>query len=310
MRAVRLGAMIPYPGPMADSCDLTMRKAQRSVWQHLTMVAPYQPATNFWRAIELPMLAGALPKQGRGLDIGCGDGTLTTILRQLVGGIWDLTGIDIDRSEIALAKGSDVYDRVAVAKANQLPLPDACLDFVFANSVLEHIPNLTSALAEIARCLRPDGLFLATVPGPEFHKCLQGPGWMHRMDRNKYLAELDERLLHYHYWSADRWNCELHTVGLAPGPSLGYLTRKHVELWERWSNWTGGVAYWISRRQQRPVEIQRRLGIRRCMPSWMGPVSHVVARLMSPFVGCEGELSSDIDACLLVRARKGSEWTA
>src|SRR5271155_2230473 len=104
MRAVRLSAMTPYTGLTADSCDLTMCKARRSVWQHLMMVAPYQPATNFWRAIELPVLASALPKEGRGLDVGCGDGTLTTILRQLVGGTWDLTGVDIDAPEIALAK--------------------------------------------------------------------------------------------------------------------------------------------------------------------------------------------------------------
>ena len=194
------------------------------MWQRLMAVAPYQPATNFWRAIELPVLASSLPKQGRGLDIGCGDGTLTTILQQLVGGAWDLTGVDVDASEVALSRNSGVYNRVAVARADQLPLPDACLDFVFANSVLEHIPQLTLALAELARCLRPDGLFLATVPSPEFHKCLRGPGWMRRIDRNRYLAELDERLLHYHYWSADRWNCELRS-GPGTRTKLGVFQR-------------------------------------------------------------------------------------
>ena len=33
--------------------------------------APSQPATNFWRCVELPVLAAALPAEGRGLDVGC-----------------------------------------------------------------------------------------------------------------------------------------------------------------------------------------------------------------------------------------------
>src|SRR5688572_5742199 len=65
--------------------------------------APFQPATNFWRAIELPELAAALPRTGRGLDIGCGDGVLSGILRDLIEARWELTGVDPDPAETTLA---------------------------------------------------------------------------------------------------------------------------------------------------------------------------------------------------------------
>ncbi len=268
--------------------------------------APFQPATNWLRAIELPVLAAALPTQGRGLDVGCGDGALSMILRELVAGRWNLIGIDLDPAEASLAKALGVYEWVAVARADQIPLPDASLDFAFANSVLEHIPDLPAALAELARCLKPSGLFLATVPSPHFHECLQGPGWMRRMTREEYLKEVDERLSHFHYWSPEHWGRELRAVGLEPEPISWYLSRAQVQIWERWSNRTGGLMYRLGRRQCRPIEIQRALALRRRLPRLLRPLGFLIARLVGPRAWCRNGDGSDLNGCLLVRARKVS----
>src|SRR5439155_12149077 len=131
--------------------------------------APSQPATNFWRCVELPVLAAALPAEGRGLDVGCGDGVLTKILRDLRGARWTLVGLDPVAAETALAERSGLYERVHTSGADNIPEPDASCDFVFANSVLEHIPGLSTCLGEMARCLKPGGLFAATVPSAHFH---------------------------------------------------------------------------------------------------------------------------------------------
>jgi SAM-dependent methyltransferase len=50
-----------------------------------------------------------------------------------------------------------------------LPVPDASIDRVIASEVLEHIPDDTTALAEISRVLKPGGRVAVTVPryGPE-----------------------------------------------------------------------------------------------------------------------------------------------
>ena len=139
------------------------------------------------RSIELPVLAASLPSQGCGLDVGCGDGALSRYLGELVAGQREMIGIDIDPPEAALAKAANVYAWVAITRADQIPLSDACLDFAFANSVLEHIPDLSHILAEIAHCLKPGGLFVATVPSSQFHECLRGPGLLRRISREEYL---------------------------------------------------------------------------------------------------------------------------
>ncbi len=50
-----------------------------------------------------------------------------------------------------------------------LPFPDESVDRVIASEVLEHIPDDGTAMAEIARVLRPGGTVAVTVPryGPE-----------------------------------------------------------------------------------------------------------------------------------------------
>ncbi len=53
---------------------------QKALLTEFMMQAPYQPATNYWRAVEIAeVIAYGLPP-GRGLDLGCGDGHLMAII--------------------------------------------------------------------------------------------------------------------------------------------------------------------------------------------------------------------------------------
>src|SRR5262245_5309862 len=77
-------------------------------------IAPAQPATAFWRAIEIEHVrrSEALPRDGRALDLGCGDGRVTGLIRDLTKGSWHLEGVDPDPGEAALARESGIYDAV------------------------------------------------------------------------------------------------------------------------------------------------------------------------------------------------------
>jgi len=50
------------------------------------------------------------------------------------------------------------------ADATRLPFADGSFDAIIAAEILEHVPNDTAALAEIARVLRPGGRVAVTVP--------------------------------------------------------------------------------------------------------------------------------------------------
>jgi hypothetical protein len=123
----------------------------------------------------------------------------------------------------------------------------------------------------MARCLKPGGLFAATVPSAHFHHCLA----------SSELKEIDERLAHFHYWDERRWHDELIGAGLVPQPLEHYMSVRQVQRWEAWSNWTGGLLYRLGGRKKKPVALQFQLGMRRGLPS----AGRIVARPLAGIVG-------------------------
>jgi SAM-dependent methyltransferase len=53
-----------------------------------------------------------------------------------------------------------------VADARELPFDDEAFDVVIANHMLYHVPAPETAVAELARVLRPDGVLMAATSGP------------------------------------------------------------------------------------------------------------------------------------------------
>jgi len=222
---------------------------------------PAQPATAFLRSIEIERLAKAIRPTGLGLDLGCGDGILTDILFEQAGVTPRLVGIDIDPLETAAAASHSFYERIHTCAAQAIPEAAESFDYVISNSVLEHIPDLEGVIAEVSRLLKPGGRFWFTVPGPGFHDNMHGallPG----ISRQRYLADLDRRLAHFHYLSADEWEtlCERHALRL--DMVEGYLSRAEAQRWETLSRMTGGLLHGLTLGRSRPIEIQRMLKLR------------------------------------------------
>jgi len=114
------------------------------------------------------------------LDLGCGFGRHAYQAARLGA---EVVAFDAGADEVrkvldtfgAMAAAGEldpVASRVGSVQGDALalPFPDGSFDRVIASEILEHIPADETAMAELARVLRPGGSMAVTVPrcGPEF----------------------------------------------------------------------------------------------------------------------------------------------
>lgn len=130
----------------------------RSVKAGLASYAQNGVLQNWTRTLLLfePVPDGTL------LDVGCGDGEFTMLVRQ--------------RTQIARATGIDMFsDNLAsVAKKGiegiksdlnePFPIPDASVDIVVASHVIEHVSDTDLFIQEIGRVLKPGGYAVIATP--------------------------------------------------------------------------------------------------------------------------------------------------
>jgi SAM-dependent methyltransferase len=96
------------------------------------------------------------------LDIGCGAGMDLLLAARRVGLGGHAIGIDMTEAMRDRARGSAEAAglknvEVRQADATALPFPDASVDVVISNGVLNLVPEKEKAFAEIYRVLRPGG---------------------------------------------------------------------------------------------------------------------------------------------------------
>jgi len=265
-------------------------------------VYAFQPATAFWRAVEVDVLKRFMPTAGAALDLGCGDGKLTAILlEQLPAASLILVGVDGDPDETEQAARFPFYARVHTCWASSIPEAAQTFGHIFSNSVLEHIQDIEATIAEVARLLKPGGTFTFTVPAPGFHAYLRGP-LLSGTTREAYLQEMDRRLAHYRYWSVDEWQVLLNRYGLVIEQQAEYFHSGEVRRWETISRFTAGVLYALSGRQRAPIEIQKKSGLRQLQNRWQLPcwLAALLARLLAAGVRQTGRENG----CLLIQARR------
>ncbi|NJL93069.1 MAG: class I SAM-dependent methyltransferase [Anaerolineae bacterium] len=111
------------------------------------------------------------------LDLGSGPGTYAEATQaRLSAGRY--VGVDLSMKMLQAARERTQPDlQQAVAHGQQLPFPANAFDVVLANHVLYHLPDIETALGEIRRVLRPEGLLVAATNSqntmPEFHTLVQ-----------------------------------------------------------------------------------------------------------------------------------------
>jgi arsenite methyltransferase len=103
---------------------------------------------------------GAQPGD-RLLDVGCGPGFYVAELVDQVGPAGTVVGVDSSPEMLALAEGRCAgHPNVSFVRgdATSLPVEDASFDRALCVQVLEYVPDVAGALAELRRALRPGGL--------------------------------------------------------------------------------------------------------------------------------------------------------
>ncbi len=221
---------------------------------------PFQPATSIWRAVELALIINTPFPEGRGLDLGCGDGTILQRILDHVGPR-DVVGIDLDPRETEAARATGLYSALHTGPGSEIPEPDNEFDFVFSNSVLEHIPELPPVFAEVARILKPGGIFYFTVPSTTFPDLLYGP-WLPGADRQAYNEMVTRRIAVEHYFSIEQCAAWMEEAGLRLDESIPYFSRKVTRRWEFVARITSGILYRIAGMRRQPIEIQHKLKLR------------------------------------------------
>ena len=127
------------------------------------------------------------------LDVGCGEGVLTHEWAQkLAGG--RIVGIDLDDPQLHEQWKTRTAPNLEyqVMKAEGMPFADGEFDMTTAIEVLEHVPDPSVTLAEMARCA--ERWILVSVP--------REPVWrMVNMARGAYWKDLGNTPGHLNHWS-------------------------------------------------------------------------------------------------------------
>ena len=99
------------------------------------------------------------------LDFGCGSGDIT---RSLAGEGFAMTGIDLSPAMIAAARQAPGAGNIdwTVARPGEVTLPfaDGAFQGALASSVFEYHPDCLAQFRELHRVLKPDGVFVFTIP--------------------------------------------------------------------------------------------------------------------------------------------------
>lgn len=134
-------------------------------------------------ARELRRLS-SLPKNKIILEIGCGNGSGTRLIKKYFYPK-EIYAIDLDPRMIKLAKEKNIAStHFQVASATNLPFENNFFDAVVDFGIIHHIPNWKKAIQEVHRVLKPAGELICEdlsiesfsgFPGSFYRKILDHP---------------------------------------------------------------------------------------------------------------------------------------
>ncbi len=125
-----------------------------------------------WSIIDVrkaSLLTPLIPTSGRALEVGCGSARLSAILAHVGYEMWCL---DASRSALEVASSRFASNGLTATfvcgDACDLPFGDGAFDVVLSSGLLEHFRDPTPIVKEMARVLRPSGVFYSDIVPAKF----------------------------------------------------------------------------------------------------------------------------------------------
>lgn len=155
------------------------------------------------------------------LDLGAGSGLVGQM--NFRGKCKEVHGIDPEQSVLA-----NLYlDYARVGTAEEIPAEASTYDLIFADNVLEHLPDPERVFKEVFRTLKPGGVFLGKTPN-RFHYvpliAQLTPTWFHRF-ANKLRGRGESDTFPTLY----RANCRSKLLDLARGVGFDLVRIEQIE---------------------------------------------------------------------------------
>lgn len=197
-----------------------------------------------WRSIELCLLSNyPWEAEERVLDLGCGDGFVTSIL-------FDGKGIDVIGTDYILrylkscSKKHGFYKGILCSDARRLPFKERTFSAVLSNCVIEHIPDVRLVLAEVNRVLKHGGRFIFTVPTPQFgrssflYRALDKLGLSRLAEY--YVLRQNKRVYHANIMNHEGWANMLRKEGFIVRGCIYYMKPHTAKSFENME-----MLYWL-----------------------------------------------------------------
>lgn len=179
------------------------------------------PSQAFWRYFELQALK-QIDYERPILEIGCGDGQFSSLLFREIDEAIDINPRSVEKCQ-RLAK--HLYRRVRCLDARELQLSEGGYGTIYANCVMEHIPDIREVLAGCYRGLRPGGKLVMTVPLAQMNE--------HLLFRWSWYAKIRQRqLFHVNLLTKQVWNELLITIGFSAIEFRSYLSGRACKFWD------------------------------------------------------------------------------
>ena len=122
----------------------------------------YPKAESRWRRARVKALRFVRYIRGKDvIDVGCGGGFMVEAMRRAGG---RAVGLDISPQSIAYAKRHYPENEFFCERLEAFARRERTFDFIYSSEVLEHLPDISSALAALATIARPGGFLFVTTP--------------------------------------------------------------------------------------------------------------------------------------------------
>lgn len=135
----------------------------------------------FYQAVHQRLLEYVtFPPEPHVLDLGCGTGRL---LRRLAAEVSNLSGVGLDLSAEMLAQAQEKTQRrdrlqFLSGRSDAIPLEDKTFDSVFCTISFLHYPDPQAVMGEVARVLKPGGIFYLADYVPSEFLGVPQQGWL------------------------------------------------------------------------------------------------------------------------------------